>query len=101
MNKLSGQTAGDINDSSALIWFTGKSDTEEETKKTLLPLAKEHIEKYKDTEQELIFYYATDDDDDDDIVDSLRDFCSVSKTVKLAIISIPQQCVSLGGSIDV
>lgn len=100
LNELTGSTAGVINESPCLIWFTDGTEKEvKEAKDTLLPLATAHIaeQKAKEEEQELYFFYASDKSDEDDLVQSLRGFANLPKdNPLLALINIPDQCLYLG-----
>ncbi|XP_065891038.1 nucleoredoxin-like [Dysidea avara] len=105
LNKLTGATAGQINDSPSLILFTnGEQEEMDKAMKVIEPVAKEYIEKWKkeNKEQEVYFFYAgTGDGSDDDIVQSLRQFANLADTTPLlTIIDIPEQTVYVSDTTD-
>ncbi len=95
INQLTGATAGDINDSPALIWFNDKKSGKDLTE-VMKPVADEWIKKWKDAEetQAMVFYVTGNDvDDDEGIANSLKQFASITSNTELAIVDIPTQKV--------
>ncbi len=92
VNKLTGNTASDINDYPSLIWFCDKNDGQLES---LAPIAKEWLQKWNDAgeDREMAFFvsYKDDDDDEDGIRDSLKNFIGLKDDKKLIIVDVPSQ----------
>eukprot|EP00731_Ephydatia_muelleri_P022587 Em0015g170a len=98
VNKLTPETASDINDNAAVIWFTDSN--EESVKTTLRPIAEKYFSdcKQQEKEVELCFFYCSkgedEEDEDDEIVTSLRNFAKLPDRLPLlVIIDIPSQQV--------
>ncbi|XP_064392520.1 nucleoredoxin-like [Halichondria panicea] len=103
INQLTGATAGDINDSPALIWFNDKKSGKDLTE-VMKPVADEWIKKWKDAEetQAMVFYVTGNDvDDDEGIANSLKQFASITSNTELAIVDIPTQKVYESSDTDV
>ena len=98
---MTGNTAGEINDSPSLIWFCGE-DTES-AKAILTPIAEKYFQDRKrdpDNYTPINFFYS-DEDDEDDIGKSLRGFASLpSTTPLLVLLDIPNQKVSIQQGIN-
>lgn len=96
VNELKGSTAGEINETASLVWFTdGKSDSVKMAEESLLSVAKEYISQWKESDEPpKMFFFYTGMEDDDEIATSLRQFAQLPETNPLlAIVDIPEQKV--------
>jgi hypothetical protein len=87
-------TAGEINDTAGLIWYT--KNMREDVKETLTTIAEEYLaEVKKGTKDELLFFFSYDEaKDDEDTWASLSTFANIPvREETLCLINIPDQQV--------
>ena len=99
LNLLSGNTAGDVNDSPCLIWFI---DGTSRAIDTMTSIAEDYISEVKSgKKEELFFFYSdlnlsgnSDEADDDGVGKSLKTFANIKDDAEmLVLINIPDQQV--------
>ncbi len=89
---MTGSTAGEINETPCIIFFT---DNTEEAKEILKPIAVKYVESLKTgavSEKICFFYHNDGEEEDDDIGTSLKTFANLKKDVPLLVlIDVPSE----------